>query len=107
MADLKRLQTAVEVGDREAAVEVTEQAVAEEILEGRARRHDRRDGRRRPALPGQRDLRAGDAHLGQAMKAAVALLEPCSSAVATSRTASPSWAPSRATSTTSARTSSA
>jgi len=31
MADLKRLQTAVEVGDRETAVEVTEQAIEEEI----------------------------------------------------------------------------
>ena len=31
MADLKRLQTAVEVGDRETAVEVTEQAIAEDI----------------------------------------------------------------------------
>ena len=29
MADLKRLQTAVEVGDREVAVEVTEIAIAE------------------------------------------------------------------------------
>jgi methanogenic corrinoid protein MtbC1 len=31
MADLKRLQTAVEVGDRETAVEVTQQAIEEEI----------------------------------------------------------------------------
>jgi 5-methyltetrahydrofolate--homocysteine methyltransferase len=31
MADLKRLQTAVEVGDRETAVEVTQQAIDEEI----------------------------------------------------------------------------
>jgi methanogenic corrinoid protein MtbC1 len=31
MADLKRLQLAVEVGDRETAVEVTQQAIAEEI----------------------------------------------------------------------------
>ena len=31
MADLKRLQTAVEVGDRETAVEVTKQAIDEEI----------------------------------------------------------------------------
>ena len=31
MADLKRLQTAVEVGDRETAVEITQQAIDEEI----------------------------------------------------------------------------
>jgi len=36
MADLKRLQTAVEVGDRETAVEVTQQAIDEAIQQSRA-----------------------------------------------------------------------
>ena len=107
MADLKRLQTAVEVGDRETAVEVTEQAIdGGHPPEDHPRRDDRRDGRGRAALPGQRDLRPGDAHQrarheGRGGAAGAA----ADRRAATSRTASRSSAPSRATSTTSARTS--
>ena len=63
MADLKRLQMAVEVGDRETAVEVTQQAIDEEIppktvLDAMTDAM----GVVGAALPGQGDLRPGDAH---------------------------------------------
>jgi 5-methyltetrahydrofolate--homocysteine methyltransferase len=77
LADLKRLQLAVEVGDRESAVEVTEQAIDEEIppktvLDAMTEAM---------GVVGQR-FQDGEIYVpemlisARAMKAAVALLEP-------------------------------
>ena len=77
MADLKRLQLAVEVGDRETAVEVTQQAIDEQ-MPPKTVLDSMTDAM---GVVGQR-FQDGDIYVpemlisARAMKAAVALLEP-------------------------------